>query len=368
MKLNKVVFSLVVIVLVSGLVLTACAGPAPSPTPTPTPSPTLTPTPTPSPTLTPTPTPQKIVLRTQVFYPPGDAVWDIQALGWKKLIEEATEGRVELELNTPGSLVPDDLPGMFAAVSKGVLDCTVQGTGDVPGTVPEGVVGIGLPFGWQDIYQIKKSCDAGLWDLTREAFGEHNVYMVGAASAGKYALMTSFPMDSWYDIKGKKIRAYGMLQTLISLLGGSPVYIPGGELYMAMKLGTIDGMIYTMPELESAKLKEVVDYIALPTVMHLGISIVLLMNMDKWNSLPDDLKLIIDEACRDAFIPLGEAIYAGDVIGLEKAEEYGCQMITLPEAELEELRELVAPIWEEAAAPNARCARAVELMRLGMQS
>ena len=57
--------------------------------------------------------------------------------------------------------------------------------------------------------------------------------------------MTNSPIRSAADVEGKKIHASGMRAKWMSALGASVVTLPGSELYMAMKLGTIDGITYT---------------------------------------------------------------------------------------------------------------------------
>ncbi|MFB3895105.1 MAG: hypothetical protein ACE14V_02265 [bacterium] len=60
------------------------------------------------------------------------------------------------------------------------------------------------------------------------------------------------------SIKGKKIRAAGgALSYYVEAIGGTPVPVPYSEVYMAMKLGTVDGFMQGIVDLEDQKLKEV---------------------------------------------------------------------------------------------------------------
>ena len=62
--------------------------------------------------------------------------------------------------------------------------------------------------------------------------------------------------------------------------------IPAPEMYMALKLGTVDGAVFSMVALEDMKLKEVWKYfIVVQIVTTLVCSF--LINMNSFNALPD---------------------------------------------------------------------------------
>ena len=76
---------------------------------------------------------------------------------------------------------------------------------------------------------------------------------------------------------GRQIRALGVYGKYVQKLGASAVVVPGAEMYMAMKLGTIDGAIYGATGLQDVKLHEVVKYYTLPTAAQIALS--LLVNL-----------------------------------------------------------------------------------------
>jgi TRAP-type C4-dicarboxylate transport system substrate-binding protein len=64
------------------------------------------------------------------------------------------------------------------------------------------------------------------------------------------------------------------------------------------------------------------------------------MNLDKYNSLPDDLKAIIDQnAGAETARAFGAAMDAGDAVGLKIAQDAGNNIITLDEAETQRWKE-----------------------------
>jgi TRAP-type C4-dicarboxylate transport system substrate-binding protein len=96
------------------------------------------------------------------------------------------------------------------------------------------------------------------------------------------------------DFKGLKVRALSGLQgQAITALGATGVSMPGGELYMAMQTGVIDGTVTGVDNVIDRKFYEVAKY-GLRTPVYSGIWIVA-MNKEVWNSLPKELQVLMEE-------------------------------------------------------------------------
>jgi len=94
-----------------------------------------------------------------------------------------------------------------------------------------------------------------------------------------------------------KIRAPGKATTVINTWGGTGVSISAAESYMALQRGVVDGAFTTIGSVEGARLWEVTDCI---TFQNIGGSPQLVcMNLDKWNSLPDDIKESFEKVNRE---------------------------------------------------------------------
>lgn len=134
--------------------------------------------------------------------------------------------------------------------------------------------------------------------------------------------MTDFPVASVADLKGKKVRASTSYATLMSVVGGSAVQMSGGDIYMGMKLGTIDGYIYSVAELENSALKEVTTDVMLPAGC-MGAPCNFLFSMDAWNSLTPELQEKVNEALEQSFWDTTEASEGIDAAAIEAAKAYG---------------------------------------------
>ena len=69
------------------------------------------------------------------------------------------------------------------------------------------------------------------------------------------------------------------------------------------------------------------------------------MNRDSYQSLPDDLQAVIDaNSGVEAAALFGGAMDAGDVVGLQRAEEAGNSIVMLDAAETERWRTAAQPV------------------------
>ncbi len=117
-------------------------------------------------------------------------------------------------------------------------------------------------------------------------------------------LWTRKPVNSLGDLKGLKIRAPGGLQTkYIKSLGAEPVFMPLGDVYLALETGTIDGLVTCPPLVLAFKLFEVAKFGVLATFGCVSEGVV--MNKKTWNRTPDDLKIIIEEVAGNPFRTTG---------------------------------------------------------------
>jgi TRAP-type C4-dicarboxylate transport system substrate-binding protein len=101
------------------------------------------------------------------------------------------------------------------------------------------------------------------------------------------------------DFKGLKIRSgTGLQGQTLSALGATGVSMAGGEVYMALQTGVIDGAITGIDVVNDRKLYEVAKY-ALRLPLY-GACFALLMNKEVWNDLPKDLQTLVEQVSRDA--------------------------------------------------------------------
>ena len=293
-------------------------------------------------------TPKKIVWRSSGHGPasdPSQIYHDMLC----KAITEASGGRLEIKPFVGGSIVPAYKE--LDAVHENVLQLCY--------TCP--------------MYNLDKWSAAGLISsrpgaLAGEALRTWFNYGGGADLMNKmmegYNVMT-FPgalsplpeevffhskkrIDSLEDLKSIKARCMGDGGEILKRMGMATVIIPGGELYEAMKRGTIDAFEYsTLASNWNMHFNEVADYVYLSPVRAPSDPQVFFVNKDAWNALPKDLQLLVQTFVDRFTQAQHEFLVYESIIALEKFKEAGNQVLKVPEEVNVALAAEAAKFYEE---------------------
>jgi TRAP-type C4-dicarboxylate transport system substrate-binding protein len=232
------------------------------------------------------------------------------------------------------------------------------------GQMPEANVEIGLPFAWETADEMWDGLHR--WGLDAEfkkIYAENNAYPITWPMGNLYGIGTNFEIDTPDKIKGKRIRALGIYGDLIRALGGSPVTLPMPELYQALMLGTIDGGIHGAGTLEESKMAEPEKYfVTYPNLNTIGVT--MLINLKKFNALPEDIKNIIRE---DApYIMRGWASdYSNFIRRVIKPliAKGMIKEVKWSEADAARIRQLGISLWDKVAKKTPRTAKLVEMVK-----
>jgi TRAP-type mannitol/chloroaromatic compound transport system substrate-binding protein len=281
-----------------------------------------------------------------------------------KMVEAVSQGQIKITRYEPGAFVPP--AQALDGLSKGMYDVAYLYPGYYSGTIPLCNVEQGLPFGWTTVESHYTSMKQfGLKELLREEYAKHNIFWLsGGSNNDLYNIGTKKPIRRLSDVKGLKLRAVGVYADYVKLLGATPVNVPSGEIYMAIKLGTIDGLLMAEWFYETHKLGEVMKYYLRPTTNVIGANIC--VNMDSWKRLPESLRTAIQEA---AFASWWEASlsYGSERMNINdkiSPEKYGVQYTTLPPEEEKWLIETSqSKIWPLIAAKDQASAKGVDIVR-----
>jgi TRAP-type C4-dicarboxylate transport system substrate-binding protein len=126
------------------------------------------------------------------------------------------------------------------------------------------------------------------------AWTEQNVKFLGASALDTYHLMTTFPVRSVDDLRGRKILAPG--PSAAWLEGTGAVAVDGSltTYYQQIQTGVAEGVITIMTGAAPNRLHEVAPYI---TLVGLGSQVTgaLAINLDTWNRLPAEVRAILEQ-------------------------------------------------------------------------
>ena len=214
---------------------------------------------------------------------------DAWTYGWADWIEKVTQGRLTIEFAPTGSLFPD--ASSYVGIEDGVADAAWSVLSYFAGDIPECYVAMGLPMSSASVAEAHDLWYGyGMYDLMKPIFEAHNQIMIPSFHVGHMSLWTTFPTPDIASLEGKKIRTHGAWNLLVDALGASSVSMPFSDVYMALKLGTVEGCQTPATSLEVIKMKEVVtDHVNL---INVGTNC-FLINQDSFNALPSDIQDII---------------------------------------------------------------------------
>lgn len=363
---GKILLVSVALLLTVGLLLGACAAPAPQ-----TPAAPSSGQPAAS-------APGEVIKwKGQHYFPttvapygpfgPGQTGAASIAQEWEKWIEEASNGRLQIELAEPGAIFPT--AEALDAVKAGTVDLAFCYPGLLGGKLPEAYVEEGLPFAWQSIEEEEAGLFRyGVHEMIKEAYAEQGVYWIPYHTQAIVGVGTIFPAPNPESMKGKKIRAVGLWGDYIAMLGGSPVPAAWGDMYMGLKLGTFDGWVAGSASLEELKLKEVTKgFVRNPMISRAQNN--LLINMKSYEALPDDLKVLFDRDSRYVFYRASENWERQCAWVLANAsKEYGLQIYDWsPEDQSKVIKQAVETIWPKVADKSPRLAKMVDAIKKEMQ-
>jgi len=292
---------------------------------------------------------ETIELKISHFIPPNHTFhkW---VSAWADKLTKESDGRLKFTIYPNGQLVgPPNR--QFDAARNGITDMAFVLHGVTPGRYSCTELG-NLPFTWPKTGTGSATTSPRLSELApeflaKEHQGLHILYMAVAMPVVFYSKV---PIRSIDDFKGLKIRYAGVQNKyLLDALGATPLLVPPPESQDALAKGIVDVAMFPHEAALSYDLGTVAKYAVEPGVATATFAFV--MNPAKYDSLPADLKALIDKNSGPAAAAeFGKAWEAAEKEGREKEMAQGVQMLTLPAADLEKMKKLMAPHIESAIA------------------
>lgn len=201
------------------------------------------------------------------WQPPGNPMNSVVWPTWAGWVEEATEGRVKVKIEHDVG----HPKSYFQLVEDGVINAGWSYHGYVPGRF-ELPVAVELP----GMNVSAEAASVALWRVQEKYFDAADEFvgltLLATLTHGPGQIHSIEPVNDLSDLKGKKIRIGGGVQTeLGELIGITPVAAPGSKVYEMMQQGVIDGVFMPVTEQKSLRLYEVAPNLTLfPGGMYLG--------------------------------------------------------------------------------------------------
>jgi TRAP-type mannitol/chloroaromatic compound transport system substrate-binding protein len=235
---------------------------------------------------------KKIILRGQSSYPAGLPQLYEPAKHFVDLVYKLTDGEVEIKLYPAGAIVPPKQ--VFDAVHSGILDMGFTWAGWWQGKFPAApLFGNSYPNGMQMYEMLGWIFNGGGLELWNEMYKGYNIVVLppyGMLGSENFA-WSKKPIRSLKDFKGLKFRTVGIWGKCLERLGAHVVSLAGGEVYPALERGVIDACEFATPAIDKKLgFQDICKYLTVPGIHEPCAPLETLINKNRWNKLPDDVK------------------------------------------------------------------------------
>ena len=261
-------------------------------------------------------------------------------------------GKIKMKVYEPGKLVPAF--EILDAVSTGKINSGYTTAGYWAGKIPAAPLFSAVPFGPEAGEYMAWLYYGNGMSLYQRMYDEagYNVKVLPCAviapeTSGWFAKEINSPED----LKGLKMRFFGLGGKVMEKLGVATSLLPGGEIFPALEKGAIDATEFSMPAIDQRLgFHKVVKYNYFPGWHQQATVFELLINKEVWEDTSEQNQHIITEACKasmaDSFAE-GEAMQFAAM--KDNVENNGVMMKQWSP----EMLDLFRSTWEEVAAEES---------------
>lgn len=215
-----------------------------------------------------------------------------------KYAKEISQGTIDIKYFEPGALVPPSQ--YFDAISNGSLDMAYTSSGYFVGkeiafamfaSVPFGP-GVGEYLAWMEY--------GGGKELYEETHAKFNIVpkicgVIAPEASGWFRK----EIKSLDDLKGLKMRFFGLGANVMQKMGVATQLLQAGEIFQALQLGTIDATEFSMPSMDlTLGFHQVAKHYYFPGWHQQASLGNLYISKKKWDEFSPYQKNVIDVACK----------------------------------------------------------------------
>ncbi len=292
---------------------------------------------------------QTVTLKFHTFMAPQSNVWLNMHKAWMDKVEKESGGRIKFE-GYPAMQLGGTPVQLYDQAKDGVVDIIWTLPGNTAGRFPRVEV-FELPFMMTNAEATSKAYWEYVQTVAADEFKDTQVLALQVHGPGMFHTKEK-QIKTAADLKGLKMRGpTRQITKMLGYLGATPVGMPLPGIPDALSKGTIDGAVIPWEVVPSVKVHELTKFHsefepsggALYTT-----TFVMAMNKAKYNSLPPDLKKIIDNnSGLETSGWLGKVQQAGDVAGRQSAVDRKNTIYTIPATDAQEFRRKAALVEVE---------------------
>ncbi|MGE0313944.1 MAG: TRAP transporter substrate-binding protein [Lautropia sp.] len=289
---------------------------------------------------------QEVTLKFHTFMAPQSAVWKDMHEGWMDKVEKDSGGRIKFE-RYPAMQLGGTPANLYDQVKDGLADVTWTLPGTTTGRFPRVEV-FELPFIMTNAEATSKAYWTYVNTLAKDEFKDVHLIAVNVHGPGMFHTRDK-PVKSIADLKGLKMRGpTRQITKLLASLGATPIGLPLPGIPEALSKGVINGAVIPWEVVPSVKVHELAKYHsefdpAKPALY--TTTFVMAMNKAKYESLPPDLKKVIDaNSGLETSGWLGKVQQGNDPKGRAAAEARNNQIHRFSDADYEQFKKAASKV------------------------
>jgi TRAP-type C4-dicarboxylate transport system substrate-binding protein len=208
-----------------------------------------------------------------------------------------------------------------------------------------------VPFSSSDMVMVKNISNR-LFEqfpiMTKIFEEQYNQKMLCTIPAASYQMVTTFPVKTIEDLKGKKIAAGGPNLVTVKPVGAVPVQSAIGEGYTSFKTGVYQGWLILETIMTGLKWPEVAPYV---TIIDLGAppAVALTVNLKTWTGLPPEVRQIIADCGRLLADQGVKDVTAETAKAREVLTKMGAKIFVLPKEERRKWADILPDVAKQKA-------------------
>lgn len=265
---------------------------------------------------------------------------------FKPYVEEKSEGRIEVQCSFNSVLGSDR--ELIEAMQLNTVQAAISPVNVIANFNMPKLNAICMPYLFKDRQDAYEQLDGEFGDYMAQDLSTIGLRCLRwGESAIRNLSNNQREILTPDDCKGLKFRVMEATidMGIINALGGSPTPMAFNELYTGLQQGTVDGQDNGLVMTYNMKFYEVQKYYTVTEQYFLANGFI--VSELFWQSLPDDLKQIVEDGANYAMEKGRELVVEQEETAVPIMEKAGMKITYLTDAQKAAFKEATQPVWDD---------------------
>jgi len=268
--------------------------------------------------------------------------------------------RMQIDLYSADQLVPTG--ELFRALQKGTIDAVQSDDDSMSAPTDVAIFGGYFPFASRYSLDVPVLFNQyGLQEIWEQEYARLGVQHVSAGAWDPCHFATKTPIRSLADLKGKRIFTFPTAGRFLAQFGVVPVTLPWEDIQMAIQTGELDGVAWSgITEDYTVGWADVTQYFLTNNISGAWAGS-FYVNQDRWNALPDDLKMLFRVCCDQSHYYRQWWYWGGEAQLRVTGDKL--ELTSVPDEEWAQVEQAAEVFWDEVAEQSPVRAKVVSIIK-----